>query len=79
MRRFALAAFAACFALPATPQDPFLSGDQLAAEVKKECEDGCMVFSKAQMADLVQQVNQMVQEREAAAFRKGALSCRNAI
>lgn len=66
-------------AVPVLAQDPFLTGDALKSEVESSCKDGCMVLNHEQFRGLVQNVNELVQEREAAAFKRGSLSCRNAI
>lgn len=69
-------------ALAVTPaaiaQDPFLTGDALAAEVASHCAEGCVVLSRAQADALMANVNQVLQRREADAHRAGRLSCRNA-
>jgi hypothetical protein len=54
-------------------------GDALREQVQKNCADGCLVLNGDEFRALVQNVNQLVQEREAAAFKRGSLSCRNAI
>jgi hypothetical protein len=79
MRQVVLAAIAACFAMPVGSQDPFLTGDALREQVQKNCAEGCLVLNGDEFRALVQNVNQLVQEREAAAFKRGSLSCRNAI
>jgi hypothetical protein len=61
------------------PPSPFLSGDALAAEVARNCAEGCVVLNPAEAALLMHSIQQMVDEREKAAFVKGARSCRNAI
>jgi hypothetical protein len=63
----------------AVAQSPFLTGDELAAEVAKNCADGCIVFSPQEIAGLQAAVNAMVNAKQEEAYRKGALSCRNAL
>jgi hypothetical protein len=73
-----LVAAALLAASPAMAEDPFLTGDALAAEVASHCAEGCVVLSRAQADALMANVNQVLQRREAEAHRAGKLSCRNA-
>jgi hypothetical protein len=82
MRIFIIAALAAGFATSAMPEadlDPFVSGAVLDGYVSRHCSEGCIVFNRAQAADLEQAINAMVAKREEEARREGTLSCRNSI
>lgn len=79
MRAIVLAA-CACAVIPAAiAQDPFLTGEALQAEIARNCEEGCIVLSREEAKQLTRNVAGIVAEREAAAYRQGSLSCRNAI
>lgn len=54
--------------------DPFLTGDALAAEIAKSCTEGCVTFSHEQSAAFEQQLNAMIHRREQAAFEAGQRS-----
>jgi len=81
MRQYLAAALIA--ASPAVADTPFLTGDALAAEVRKDCADGCVVMNRTQADAFVESVNGMLKEREDRAFeagkKQGNLSCRNAV
>ena len=81
MKRFLI-----CFAVPmavvsahADDPSPFKSGDELAAEVASKCADSCLVLSRQEAAQFMEQVNAMLQERTQRAYVQGARSCRNAV
>jgi hypothetical protein len=80
MKRFLI-----CFAVPiamgahADDPSPFKSGDELAAEVQRNCADGCLVLNRQEAAQLMEQVNAMLAERTQRAYTQGARSCRNAV
>jgi hypothetical protein len=78
MKRAITLAALLCAALSTTAQAPFLTGDELAAEVAKNCADGCIVLSPQEVAGLQAAIDAMVNARAAEACRKGTLSCRNA-
>jgi hypothetical protein len=78
MRKLIVAG-AALLALSSTAQAPFLTGDELAAEVAKNCADGCLVLNPQEAAGLQAAIDAMVNARAAEAYRKGSLSCRNAL
>ncbi|HYF34562.1 MAG TPA: hypothetical protein VD994_04670 [Prosthecobacter sp.] len=80
----ALIVAAALVAAPAFAQDsPFLKGEALDAEAKRNCEDGCVLLNPTEAAALMMQVEAMVRQREQAAFAAGVdqanKSCRNRI
>jgi hypothetical protein len=47
--------------------------------VAKNCADGCIVLNPQEVAGLQAAIDAMVNARAAEAYRKGALSCRNAL
>jgi hypothetical protein len=79
MKQASIGAALLCAALSTTAQAPFLTGDELAAEVAKNCADGCIVLNPQEVAGLQAAIDAMVNARAAEAYRKGALSCRNAL
>lgn len=63
----------------APAQSQFLRGDELQAEVKKLCDEGCIVFSPAEIEALKQAVEAEIQRQRQIAYEVGKLTCRNAI
>jgi hypothetical protein len=82
MKRYLCAALL-CASLSAHPQAQFLTGEELAAEVAKNCDSGCIVFSPQEIAALEAAVAALVQARAEAAYEAGKdaanQSCRNRI
>lgn len=60
----------------ATAQDSFLAGDELDAEVKSNCAEGCVVFSHERMDNLVQAVRQIAAQAYALGKQEGSAGCR---
>jgi hypothetical protein len=67
------------WAAQADDPSPFLSGEALAAEVARNCSEGCVVMNAQEVEMLTQSVNAMLAERSQRAYKQGALSCRNAV
>lgn len=60
--------------------DPFLTGQELQAEVARNCAGGCVVLSRAEVAQLYRSIEAMRQELYLEAFKDGVAegksSCR---
>lgn len=67
--RYVLALLLAAPAVVA--QDPFLTGSALQAEVTRDCSDGCMVMTRAQMAEFERQLQMMLFIEKATAYEAG--------
>lgn len=82
MRKLLLAALIAAGSAMAE-DSPFLKGEAMAAEVAKNCADGCVVLSPAEAEALTLSIQEMVDEREQRAYDAGRKheyeSCRNRI
>jgi hypothetical protein len=83
MKRIIAALAAAGFATFAVAQSAYMKGDDLQAEIKRVCDEGCIVFSPAEVEALqLAIVRQMAADLERA-YQAGKdasdLTCRNKI
>ncbi len=78
MRVALVAAIAAVLAPSAIAQDPFLKGDALAADMARNCADGCVTLNREEAANLSRALSNMVEQARQEGYQAGKLSCRNA-
>jgi hypothetical protein len=72
MRRYILAAtLAVSVAVAVAQDDPFKQGDALAAQVARECADGCIVFSRERAAEFEEHLGKLIGKRELEAYKAG--------
>lgn len=82
MRSVLFAALMAASAAIAS-DDPFLKGDDLRAEVEKNCSEGCITFNHAEAATFEDSLAKLIAKKQAEAFAAGvryqAQSCASLI
>lgn len=74
MRYVLVAALLAAW--PTYAQDPFQTGEALAATVKEQCAEGCMVLNRAASDALETVVRQFAAQAYAEGKREGSSLCR---
>jgi hypothetical protein len=72
MRKLCAAIAAACFVTSAiTQDDPFLKGEELQAEIRKSCAEGCVTFNREEAADFEARLQMLVAGKQAEAYQMG--------
>lgn len=82
MRRL-IVALAAGFVVSASAQSEYMKGDELQAEIKRICDEGCIVFSPAEVDVLQRAIVAKMAQDLAMAYEQGKaasdVKCRNKI
>lgn len=83
MRHIIAALAAAGFAMSASAQSEYMTGEALQAEIKRVCDGGCIVFSPAEVEALQRAIVAKMAQDLVQAYEQGKaasdLTCRNKV